>query len=364
MKDKLKNITKNQKGLLAGGVLGGLFLGANAGKIVRGISIGLVSLVIAFILTYSSVTGVREYSNEVAALDLVSITDVEDTRGLVKAYGQITADTPVAFELETCSDNTCETRETALSEEDLLYYEIELQRFEVVREVTREVEETGGSSDRTTETIEYRNEWVTLSEEEAWAEDTSFGDFGIRPDRARIIIDDDNLELTNVYIEDAPEIDTYDRTPDQDEPAFGSTRALVSFIPVDDREYTVVGELRSSGFTSGDLFVITDKSDTELVNQLGGEETATRWGMRFVAFLLFTFAFTSMLAPVLVFTDWIPLVGNVARGIATLVSAILAAIIVLATIFLLNFWWLVLLLIAASVLGFVYYTRLREVEAT
>ncbi len=163
-----------------------------------------------------------------------------------------------------------------------------------------------------------------------------------------------------MYIEDLELADNYNRNPEEDEPAFGTTRAVISYIPQDDREYIVVGENRSSGITSGENYIITDKSDNELVSQLGGEENTTRWAMRFFSFVLLTFGFTSMLSPILVFTDWIPVAGQIARGAATFLSAIIAGIIVLSTVFLLNYWWIVglsLFLIVILFVGFSVFTK-------
>lgn len=338
---------KKQAGLLAGGVLGGLLVGANAGKILRGIGFGLIAIVLAFVVIFNSVNGVEENSKSIGALTLQSVGEVGDTRGQVKVFGEISTESPLALELFKCESVFCFDPETIFSEDDMIYYSVELQRFEVTRTIDKSEESASGA----TETVSYENEWITYFEEEKWA-DVNLEGIELAPDKARIIADKESEELEGVYIEDLEPLDTYDRTPDQDEPEFGTTRALVTYIPQDDREYIVVGEKRNSGITGGDNHIITDQTDAQLIERLGGEETATRWLLRGLAFLLLTFGFTSMLSPILVFTDWIPVAGQIARGAATTVSAIIAGIIVLSTVFFLNFWWAIALALIAIVVGF------------
>lgn len=339
-----------KKALLAGGgLLGGLLVADKSGAIVKGIAIGIVCILLAMLLTFNSVGGVKEVSNDVAAIPLVSVNDLDGQRGMVKAFGTISTESSLSFELVKCAEVVCLSPELLLSEENLAYYKITLQRFEVIRKV----EEQENSGNNVSEKVTYKNEWVTKSEKEQWA-NLKIGSVKINPVKARTLIDTEREELKGVYIEGLTQLETFGRQPAEDEPAFGTTRALVTYLPLDDREYTVVGELRSDGFSAGDPFIFTDLSDSQLVSRLGGEESTSRWLMRFVAFVLLTFGFTSILSPILVFTDMIPLAGKAARSAATLVSAIAAGIIVLATVFLLNYWWAIALIIILGLLGFAF----------
>ena len=58
-----------------------------------------------------------------------------------------------------------------------------------------------------------------------------------------------------------------------------------------------------------------------------------------------------MLSPILVFTDFIPIAGGIARSIATVVSGVISFVIVLTTVLLLNYWWICFLGISAIVIG-------------
>ncbi|KXK26022.1 MAG: hypothetical protein TR69_WS6001001315 [candidate division WS6 bacterium OLB20] len=348
-----------EKALLGGGILGGVLVAGNANKIIKGIAVGIVCILLALFLTWNSVNGVRETSVEVAGLPLLAAEEARDQRGLVKVYGQLSTDEPVDVQVLRCNEAVCINPETAFERDGMLYARVELQRFEV----EREVEESEKTGDRVSETVNYTNKWVTKSDTSQWA-DVALDGIDVNIDRARTIIDMEREEVENVYIEGLTQIETFGRTPEEDEPAFGTTRALITYLDQDDREYTVVGEMRSDGLSSGDPFIVSDKSDTQLIGQLGGEETTSRWVMRFIAFALLTFGFTSMLSPILVFTDLIPVAGTAARSLATLISAILAGFIVLLTVFLLNYWWVILLIImlAIAAFGFVTYQKAKAKE--
>lgn len=344
-----------QKALLGGGILGGVLIAGNAQKIIKGIAVGIVAILVALFLTYNSVNGVRETSVEVANLSLQSVEEARETRGLVKVFGEVSTDSPLSIEIIRCEETFCLTPEIAFSQDNLIYVDVDFQRFEVVREI----EESEQSGNSVSEKVSYTNEWVTKDERTDWA-DVEIDGVDLAIDDARTIIDRESETVEDVVIEGLTAIETYGRSPEADEPAFGTTRAVVRFIKQDSREYTVVGEMRGDGLSSGDPFIVTDSSDSQLVSQLGGEESTQRWVMRFIAFALLTFGFTSMLSPILVFTDMIPVAGKAARSLATLISAIIAGIIVLLTVFLLNYWWIILLLVMAIIAGFGFMTYQQQ----
>lgn len=345
--DKYMDLKKGA--LVGGGVLAGLFAGANAGRIIKGLTGGFITVLLAFALIIFTVTGIDENSKEVSKLKLQSVSDVDDKRGLVMVYGGITGTNKSSIEIMKCTNDTCTTKEIALSKDNLLYSSVTVQRFEVVRKV----EKAEGTENSNKETVIYSHEWVTKDSKESWA-DLELDGIKLEPTDAKIKIDFEQITIDNVPLSQPSSFATYNRTPKEDEPAFGSTRAVVKYLEEENREYIVVGESRSDGITSGDLYIITDKSETELVETLKGEETILRWGLRFLAFLMLSAGFTGMLSPVLTFTDIVPLVGPAARNLAGFISSVLAGIILLATVFLLNYWWIIGLLLVAGVAGFIY----------
>lgn len=325
---------KALKYALIGG--GGLLVVSQLGKIIRGIILGLVFIGIAFFLTWSSVKSIKEDSKSVEELELQKASDVNaEVRELVKIYGEIEVDESLAVSVETCDDPYCfGVSEDPVEFEDLLYFRIKFEQLQVKEKKTT----TSNSDGTSTSTTEYTEEWVELDDfaNEMWATFT-MDEIEIDPEDAKIRIEKEDADINNVYLDNAPTVQTYGQDVSD---AIGSVRASIEYIPVDDREYIVIGEMRSTGISSGDTFVFTDQSEEEIVSTLSREESTQRWGMRALAFFLLTIGLTSMLSPVLVFTDLIPIVGGAARSIATVVSGIVAFVVIALTIFLINFWWI------------------------
>lgn len=326
---------------------GGLVVVSQLGKIIRGIILGLILIGIAFFLTWSSVKSIKEDSKSVAELELQKAEDIDpESRELVKLYGGIDADETLSYQFETCVDIYCfEADEELETIDNLVYYDVTFEQLQV-----KENKKTTSNSDGTsTTTTEYTEEWVELDDfgAEKWTEINMAG-INIDPEDAKVRVDSEEKEINNVYLDNAPIPQTYGQNVSD---SVGSVRATIEFIPLDDREYIVIGEMRTTGISSGDTFVFTDQSEDEIVSTLSREESTQRWGMRAIAFFLLTFGLTSMLSPVLVFTDLIPIVGNAARSVATVVSGIIAFIVIALTILLINFWWIffVIMLIGVTI---------------
>lgn len=322
------------KKLFTGGLVGAAAV--SLPKILRGMAFGIIMILLAFVLIWVSLNSIAENSVTVADMEVQEFDALDADRQMIKAYGYLTVDNPLDFSVGD------------VSESNLIYYSIELQRFEVIRNV-REDSETGEQR------ISYSQDWVTKSETEFWA-GISISDVEVDFAEARDIIEKQSMEVEDVEILDIDKLETYNQGLDEGNPEFGSTRALVSLIPNDGREYLVVGQIRGDSINSGDPFIVTDMTDADLIAFLGQQESNQRLGARVVAFILLTLGFTSMLSPILVLTDYVPLVGSAARGVATFISAILALIVVMVTLFLLKFWWLILLVIVVGLLGFAYLT--------
>lgn len=351
-------------GKLISGLLGSnVQKGAKPTSVFSGIGCGFLLLILAIGVTYFSVTGVKEESaivNSIALMDSSEVTD--DTRGLVKLFGQLETDESLDTAVEFCFDRFCDFAGDEKKFEDLLYYHISFERFEVEREVKKQTKEDGSRD--VTETVEYNEVWVEKDSLEDWA-DVTMSDIDIDAAGAKRIIDTQTEELEGVFIDGLEGVETYGQKVSA---SVGDTRATITYLSDDDREYIVAGELRSDGIRGGEVFILTDLGDSELVSHLQSSESFMRWALRGLAWLMLTIGFTSILAPVLALTDFIPLVGGAARAAATFVSAVVALIIVLTTVFFLNFWWLCLLSVVVLLLllagGFVFWYKNKGEKAS
>lgn len=322
------------------GFLGGLMAGSQIEKITSSIGCGMVLLLVSFLAIVYSVNGIREDSQIVNNLELISATTVDsDNRGLVKAYGKLTTNQDtlnITIPKVECINNDCDFAVSIdeLKFDDLLYYSISYQRYEVVREV----KETGTNTDSVSEEVTYSYEWVEKDSKERWAEQIMIGDFSLEPEDSRLMIDFSEEEILDVVISGVEELETYGRTNLPEE--IGNTRVILKYIPLDETEYIIVGEQKGNSIDGGSIFILTDRSDAELVDSLRSGESFIRWTARFFAWVLLTFALTMMLSPILTFTDFIPVAGKLARRIATIISAVISFIIILATVFVLNYWFI------------------------
>ncbi|MDQ6986079.1 MAG: TMEM43 family protein [Candidatus Dojkabacteria bacterium] len=334
---------------------GGAVVASQAGKIIKGVLLGIALLLLGSFITWKSATSVDENSKEVEELELESAKDVDSgDRGLVKIYGQVSSDNTLNYELEDCSKIDCYYEEGDIKEySDLLYYKAVIEQFQLIEKEKTTTDANG----KTTTTTEYEEDWVELEDfrAEEWA-DIEIEGIEITPKKAKVRVDYKKDEISSIYLEDAPEINDYGRSVSDQ---VGKIRASVTYLEEDDREYIVVGELRSSGISSGDPFVFTDQDDSEIIDTLEGEESATRWGMRIFAFIILVIAFTSILSPILAFTDLIPLVGGAARGLAAGLGAIVSIILMLIIITIANFW---IILVLIGVLAGVFLLQGKNIE--
>lgn len=311
---------------------------------LNGIIGGIFALIFSFGLIVYTINGIEEKSTQVAKLKNIPAIEVGTKRGMINMFGRLEATDLKSILLKKCTDPFCLTFTELFRKDNLIYYKVVLQRFEVVKEVT-ETSEAGTSN---TETVEYSHEWVTKDTKEEWST-LSMAGIQIVPQKARVIADEESQDIREVHIAELTSLNSYGQSPKEDEPKFGTTRALVTYIPKDDREYTIIGEKRSGQISDGTPFIISDKSSTAIVEQLRSEEKTLRLGVRILAFVLMTIGFTSILNPVLSLTDLIPIAGNIARKVAFGISALISAVIVIATVVLLQYWWIILLVIILGI---------------
>jgi hypothetical protein len=318
-------------------------------KIIRGIVAGVIMIVIAFMATFASVTGVAENSKDVAALSLVAAGEVSaTTRGVIKAYGKLRTEMPLSIKLSKCADSACASASflDTYTQGDLLYYKVSYERFQVV-----ETEERKTENGETVVTKGYKEDWVALDSEEMWATGIKFGQLEVKPAKSSVRIDSVSETTTDLFRKELPVLNNYGRAVSAE---VGKLRATISYIPQDEREYIVVGEVRSGVIDSGEVFIVTDDSERELVGSLAAQESSSRWLLRIVAFVMLTLGLTSILSPVLAFTDLIPVVGSAARGLAGLVSAAIAVIIIFLTTIIIQFWWVLFIILVIGLIAFLY----------
>lgn len=322
-----------------------------------GIGVGIVLLILGLFLIFQSVYGVKENSKLVASLALTKATEatVSDS-DLIKLQGKPVNVTPVKYEYEKCVTRDCYSwQNTKESLPQALYLKVEKQRFEVVKHVrteTRTTEFAGQETEETVEITEYKEEWVTKDTIKQWA-NFNMGSILVEPsDNTKLMTNNTSAEVANIKIDNLGELNNYGQEASSE---VGATRLVYTYLPytTESTDFLVVGKLANKTVASGEPFIVTDKSEDQLVKALEDEENLARAGFAFFSWLSVFIGLSMLLAPILEFVSWIPLAGKLAKFVAGLIALITATILVAASWLILKFWWLILIvvivLIAAAV---------------
>jgi len=130
-------------------------------------------------------------------------------------------------------------------------------------------------------------------------------------------------------------------------------------------ELVIVGEISNGKVKDGEVFIISNKSASALLQDLKSSESAMYWGLKFLSWLLMTIGFLSILGPILSIADFIPIAGKAASCVGSIVAGVLSLIIVTLLTLLIKLWWLclggfILIFIGLSVLLVVLIVKKKE----
>lgn len=296
-----------------------------------GVGCGFLALVGGLALIFYSVTGVEERSQVIELLDPISVENVDEGQtNLVE--GKLTVNEPLIFEDYPELSN-------------LLYYEASYERFEPVKKTTTEtrtVVENGQDVQETVEVTKIEEEWVEKQTDTMYTR-ASIGDYTINLEEIDLILDSEEKAFNDVFIANLESV-SIPTDDDEYSPSsnVGDTRIVVTYVSVPDASVLVAGEFTSNEVKEGDIYLLTDKSRTDLIESLKSSESTQRWGMRIGAWLLLTIGFGAIIAPIMEFVEMIPIFGNLAKTVAGIIGAILAAIIVFVGVLVVKYWYICL----------------------
>ncbi|MCA9383657.1 hypothetical protein KC909_04780 [Candidatus Dojkabacteria bacterium] len=240
---------------------------------------------------------------------------------------------------------------------DVLYFSSEVEKYQEVEEtevetITKVVD--GQQVEEKVETVKLVEKWQTESSTNGkWA---TFDIDGIEivPNGADLEFGYQVSEFWEDSFGDYYEVDR-DTTLS---PSLGDRRLIVTYVEVDD-ELIVAGELSDDKMAdTGEIFLISNKSDAILLSDLESSENTQYMVLKVFAWLLLTFGFSAILAPVIALADFIPFAGGIAKSIGFFTSAITAFLIVVIASILIKFWWLffiLILLFTAGLVGLLIY---------
>lgn len=327
-------------------------------KSIKLVFLGLLLVILAFVLIIVSVKSVKETSKVVSQLSWTQTEKVKDKAGLVKFKGKVETRNPLVYSFNICGDSFCFIPLEVKTYDNLLFYSAEYSRLEPVKKTkteTRTIVKDGQEVEQTIEKTYWDEEWVSKKKDSRWA-DFSVGGIKINhPDEARIYLNKKTETFENVHLAGLSPLEK--PAGESFSADLGKVKLTLTYIPFhSESEFLVVGDVNNNEVNPGDIYIITDKPEKELITTLQTNEKHSRLLIRLIAWLLLTVGFVLMVGPFLEVMELVPFLGSFAKWIMIIAFAITSAVIVIVGAFFVKHWYLfsilVLLLIIAGVFSF------------
>jgi len=236
---------------------------------------------------------------------------------------------------------------TAPSVGDVLYYDLIVEEYAEVEEIETETVTKVVDGQEVEQVIEKTvlvDKWKEVSSEEPKWSDFKLGKYLVDPDSASKKL---NLSTKEYWLDMWGD---YKLVENEKTPKIGDQRMMVNYLSASS-DMIVIGEIKKNAdgdliISSGDTFIVSNKSDADLLAGMQATEKTTFWVTKVIAILLLVAGFRGFIAPLLALLDFIPLVGKAANFAATMISLIMSIAIVVLTSIIIRYWWILLILLA------------------
>lgn len=308
---------------------------------IKGIGTGFIMVLIGFVILYYSV-GMKENSGMVAKLPLVPAENVSATQtGLIKMTGKPVVSAPLV---------------APKSSENVIYYKYTTEEFRKVEQTKtsyKTVQQDGKDVQQTVETKEYVDTWVPVSTDEKWA-NFKLGAINVEAKGAN-----NNFNLKSIYSQETalpaaanPALVTPITHAGKTANAYPATKIKETVVGVPaDQNLIVIGEVNNGMIRSGDPFIVSNKTDAEIVGDLKKAENIKFWLMKGAAWFFLAFGLMSIFGPVFALLNILPGLGSALSGIMFVVFAIVAAVLVAIGSLVIKFWYIFIALIVAAIIA-------------
>lgn len=290
----------------------------------------IVLLIIAFGLLYFSFTGVKNNSSVIEALNFSDNLEIKGPK-MIKIQDVPQIEGAATYHYQNCGNSSCtfaKPNQNIIN--DKLYIKYKLERYEIIRKE---------ENDEGTTTISYSEDWVVKDENEIWA-DFKLKNAEIGTDKVRPVFNTEVSEIESVFINDIEPVTLFGQTPSQQ---VGKTRLTIESVPVDSI-IILVGNYNNQAFYDGDPFLISNKTNPELIDYLKTQETTTRSIIRFFAWFALTVAIASIVNALFKLVSF----GFGFKKVSALiyiVAGIISAIIVRFIVHFISYWYIYLILV-------------------
>lgn len=313
---------------------------------IKGIGGGFISIALGFAIIYFT-SGMAENSAIVQKLVLTPAENVTTAQtGLVKITG-----TPVVASPLVAPKST----------EKVLYYKDTIEEFRKIEEITtstKTVQKDGQDVQQQIESKQWVDKWIDKSDTtngSKWA-NFSLGKVQVEPQSSSAM-----LNTKTFFSEEKPFVDpnptvvsqvTYLGKSVNSYPPT-KTRQIVTGITVD-QPLIVIGEVNNGVIRSGKPFIVSNKTDAEILADLKSTEKIIFWVTKGLAWLLIAGGLTAIIGPIFAVLDILPGLGGSLKSIVFLINGVIAAIIVFLGTLVIEYWYIALgVLIALIILLFV-----------
>jgi len=291
---------------------------------LSGIGLGLLMIIASFAVVWYS-EKFEKSAESVAQMPLLSVEQAATASGMVKVQGAVTSE-PIKSPKDA---------------KDVLYYRHTREELEMVKSTeteTKVVTRDGQDIEQTVEKEVEKPEWVSKLDDEKWAEIVLGGKISVKPEATK-----EMLDLINIYSLQEEKV----------------REKIEAVLPT--AQLLVVGDLNNNQISSGNPFIITNKSNENLVASLESGEKSTWWILKVATLLLFGLGLYMMLGLLLLVLDIIPILGNIGKTGILIVCLAIGFVFTIISSLIIAYWYLILIILVALV-GYLIYLKKKKVQ--
>ena len=274
-----------------------------------GVLIGIILILVSFYVIWKS-EKFEKTSAIVQAMPVLTVEQALNASGEIKVQGTVTST----------------LIKTPKEDKDVLYYSYTKEALEMVKKTETEtqiVQKNGQDVEQTIEKEVESPEWVTKLEEKKWAPIVLGGQIAVSPESART-----DLNLSTVYSTSSDK----------------EREKIEALLPGD---LLVVGEISNAKISSGNPFIISNKSNEAVISSLQSGENFTWWLLKILTLVLFGGGLYLLLGPVLLVLDIIPILGKIGKTGLLIVCLLIGLVFTVFSSIIINYWYIILILLIA-----------------
>jgi hypothetical protein len=140
----------------------------------------------------------------------------------------------------------------------------------------------------------------------------------------------------------------------------GETRDIIYAVPIDEN-LIVIGDINENKvIEDGDIFIITNKTNKDLVKYLTKENQTEWWILKLTSLILLMIGLIAFIFPIIIFLDIVSGFGWTIALVIFIIAFTISFIFVFLTTLVIKYWWILLILISFILILFGYLSRKKS----